>query len=235
MENNPNKKSIKEDILSTIKSGQLKMRPRWQFILKAILAILGTVIVFLTILYLASFIIFVLRQTGVLFVPVFGMEGWFAFFAHLPFFLIFLLVIFIVVLELLVRHYAFAYRRPLLYSAIGIFVLAAAGALILVNSPFHGGMSKYAENNRETFFGKLYSEYGQQKFKDIHRGIIIDMMNNGFTMQNRRQEVLTIVISRRTRLPLGADFSAGDIVVVFGPREGNLVQAFGIQEINDNE
>lgn len=231
MENNEKQKLIKESILSTIKSGQLKMRPRWHFIFKAILAVLGAIILFLTVLYLASFIIFMLRQTGVLFVPAFGWQGWFAFFIHLPIFLICFLIIFIVVLELLVRHYAFAYRRPLLYSAIGIFVLAGLGALALANSSFHGGVSKYADNNKETFVGKFYVEYGRQRFTDVHRGIIIEMISNGFMMRNRREEVLTIVVSRRTRLPFGADFSNGDIVVVFGPRNGNLVQAFGIQEI----
>jgi hypothetical protein len=231
MENNEKQKTIEENILATIKSGQLKMRPRWHFALKAILAALGGAILALTVLYLASFIIFILRQTGVLFVPAFGWEGWFAFFTHLPVFLIFLVVIFVVVLELLVRHYAFAYRRPLLYSAIGIFVLVTLGALAIVNSSFHGGMSKYADDNKETFVGKLYVDYGRQRFQDVHRGMIVHMINNGFIMQDRREDTLTVIITCRTRLPFGADFSTGDIVVVFGPRDDGMVQAFGIQEI----
>lgn len=243
MENNKNQKSIKKSILATIKSGQVKMRPRWLFFLKAALAVLGAVILFLTVLYLASFIIFALRQTGVLFVPAFGLQGWFAFFTHLPFFLICLLMIFIAVLELLVRHYAFAYRRPLLYSALGILALVVIGGLALANTSFHGGMSKYAEKNRETFVGKFYREYGRQRFPDVHRGMIVEMVNNGFMMRSAdsfmardiREEVLTVIISRRTRLPLGADFYKGDIVVVFGPRNDNAVQAFGIQKACDIE
>ncbi|MBU4580419.1 hypothetical protein KKB43_05385 [Patescibacteria group bacterium] len=231
MENNKNQKSIKESILSVIKSGQVKMTPRWHFALKASLAAFGVIILVLTVLYLASFIIFVLRQTGVLFVPAFGLQGWFAFFTNLPIFLIGLLIVFIIVLELLVRHYAFAYRRQLLYSAVGIFILVFAGVMVIENTSFHGGMSKYAEKNRETYVGKFYSEYGRQRFIDVHRGQITTMNNNGFMMRNRREEILTIVVSRRTRLPLGADFSRGDIVVVFGSRDSNLVQAFGIQEI----
>ncbi|MBU4141685.1 hypothetical protein KKE99_02325, partial [Patescibacteria group bacterium] len=94
MENNKNQKSIKESILSVIKSGQVKMRPRWHFVLKTALAAFGVIILVLTVLYLASFIIFVLRQTGVLFVPAFGLQGWFAFFTNLPIFLIGLLIVF---------------------------------------------------------------------------------------------------------------------------------------------
>lgn len=231
MENNEKKKTIEESILAIIKCGRLKMRPRWHFVLKATLAALGGIILALTVLYLASFIIFALRQTGVLFVPVFGWQGWYAFFTHLPIFLITLLIIFIIVLELLVRHYAFVYRRPIFYSVLGISILVFAGALAVANSPFHGGVSKYADDNKDTIIGKFYGDYGRQRFADVQRGIIKETINNGFLMINRRDEVLTIIVTRRTRLPLGADFANGDIVVVFGPRNNDMVQAVGIQEV----
>lgn len=230
MENKNEQKTIKESILATIKSGQVKMRPRWHFILKAILAILGAIIIFLTVLYLASFIIFILRQTGVLFMPAFGMEGWFAFFSHLPVFLIILLAVFIIVLELLVRHYAFAYRRPLFYSALGIFTLIVVGGLAVANTSLHGDLSKRAEKDNEFLAGKLYREYEAQIFRDVHRGRIMQITQRGFLMNNQRKEALTITVTRKTRLPLGSDFYLGDIVVVFGPRDGDEVQAFGIQK-----
>lgn len=232
MENNEQTKTIKEHILATIESGQVKMRPRWHFALKAMLAALGGIILGLTVLYLASFIIFILRQTGVLFVPAFGWEGWFAFFTHLPIFLIILVIVFIIGLELLVRHCAFAYRRPLLYSAFGIFVLVIFGALAVVNSHLHGNLAKYANDNKDTFVGRFYVDYSQQRFPDVHRGMIIEMTNNGFVMRDPGEESLTVFISRRTRLPFGADFSDGDIVVVFGSRDDGSVQAFGVQEID---
>lgn len=231
MENNENQKSVKENILATIKSGQVKMRPRWHFVLKAFLAAFGAIILLLSILYLASFIIFALRQTGVLFMPAFGFEGWYAFFTHLPAFLLLFLVIFIIILELLVRRYSFTYRRPLLYSALGIFVLVIAGALAVENSSLHRGISKYAENNEETLTGKFYHEFEQQNFRDVHRGMVVEMINSGFMMSDRRKEILTIIVTPRTRLPYGADFSQGDFVVVFGDRDNGIIRALGIQEV----
>lgn len=233
MENNAEQKTIKDNILSTIKSGEVKMRPKWHFFLKAALAILGAIILFLFVLYLASFIIFILRQTGVLFMPAFGIEGWFAFFRHLPIFLISLLIIFVIVLELLVRHYAFAYRRPLLYSALGIFILITIGGLAVANTSFHGVLSKSAEEDEESITGKFYREYGQQVFRDVHRGQIMRVTQKGFLINNQRKEALTVIITRRTRLPMGSDFYLGDIVVVFGDRNGDQVQAFGIQKACD--
>lgn len=233
MENNENQKSIKESILDTIKSGHVEMRPKWHFVLKAALAALGAVIILLTIFYLASFIIFVLRQTGVLFVPAFGLPGWFAFFTHLPIFLIFLLIIFLIVLELLVRHYAFAYRRPLLYSALGILILITIGGIVLANTSLHRDLSRGAKKNQGSFAGGFYRQFDQQNFRDVHRGAIIEFIGNGFEIKNRREETLMIIVTPQTRLPYGADFSIGDIVVVFGDRDGDIVRAFGIQEVGE--
>jgi len=75
MTEDANNNSIKADVLKAIKDGQVKMRPKWQFITKAALLIVGVVLVALTILYLVSFIVFVLRQTGLLFVPGFGPQS----------------------------------------------------------------------------------------------------------------------------------------------------------------
>jgi hypothetical protein len=114
---------------------------------------------------------------------------------------------------------------------LGISILVFAGALAVANSSLHGGLSKYADRNKDTFVGRFYGDYGRQRFIDVHRGIITNTISNGFLMINRRDETLTIIINRRTRLPFGADFSVGDMAVVFGHRDGNVVQAFGIQEV----
>lgn len=209
------------------------MRPKWHFVFKAFLAAIGVIILLLALLYLASFILFILRQTGVLFVLVFGSPGWHAFFVSLPWLLIFLLFVFIVILEILVRRYSFAYRQPLLYSAIGIVIFVLIGGYIVAVTPLHGRLFMEAERNKLPFVGQFYREYGQQRFRDIHRGIITEIIQNGFVIKNRRGEMLTVMITRRTRLPLGADFSEGDLVIVFGNRDDDTVKAFGVQEVDE--
>ena len=66
------KDSIKEGVLKAIADGQVKMHPKWQFVTKTVLLIVGAVLLALTILYLVSFIVFVLRRTDIWFVPGFG-------------------------------------------------------------------------------------------------------------------------------------------------------------------
>ncbi len=225
------KNSIKERIFGEIKKGQIKMRPKWRFALEASLILAGGVIILLALLYLASFAIFVLRETGVLFVPVFGFGGWQAFFLSLPWILIFFILIFAGALEILIRRYSFVYRRPLIYSALGIIFVVAAGGIFVANTSLHEGLSGCADKNSLPLMGQVYHEYANRRFQNIHRGRILNIVRNNLIIRNRQSEQLRIIITPRTRLPWGADFSEGDTVIVFGNRADNTVTALGIQEI----
>ena len=74
--------------LEKITSGEIKMRPKTYFVLKAILIVLGIVFAVCFSLYIISFILFSLRSTGVLYLPGFGFPGIKAFFVMLPWILI---------------------------------------------------------------------------------------------------------------------------------------------------
>ena len=77
MTNDPN--DIKNKILAAIQSGEVKQHSHRYFIWRGILIGTGIGLVLCLVLYLASFILFIMRQTGVWFVPAFGFRGWFAF------------------------------------------------------------------------------------------------------------------------------------------------------------
>ena len=229
-------KSVKTEILEAIKRGNVKMRPKWFFLLQSGLAIAGGALVGLTLLYLTSLIIFILRRNGVWFVPVFGPLGWFAFLISLPWLLIVLVLVFVLILEILVRHFSFAYRRPLLYSALGIVVLVVGGGFIVAATGFHRQFGRYADQHRLPFAGNFYRGAGHDHFSDIHRGVVDATTTDGFTMimPGMPAGVIRIIITPRTRLPYGMDFDLGDSVVVFGVGSTNTIQAFGIQEIMDD-
>ena len=61
------------------------------------------------------------------------------------------------------------------------------------------------------------------------------MTAQGFILQTRRGETLTVVVAPETRLPDNAHFSAGDSVVVFGAQQDNMltVHAKGIKKVEE--
>jgi len=227
-----NSKPIKEKLLEVIRRGGTTMRPRWHFVLRAMLLALGVALAAFALLYLVSFTVFSLHETGAWFVPVFGPGGWFALFRSLPWVLIALSVVFVIVLELLVRHYSFAYRAPLLYSILGIVLLAAIGGGVA--APFHRGPFRSARGGQLPFAGPLYQHFGLQRIQDIHHGTIVASLPNGFVMESVRGGTSTVIITPQTRLPFGSAFDPGDLVVVFGGEMGGgTIQALGVREVEE--
>lgn len=221
-------KSIKDKILEAAKNGQIKMRPRWHFALKAALAVTGSIILLVTLLYLVSLISFMMHHTGTWFVPIFGFKGFYALFLSLPWFLIILSIIFAAILETLVQRYSFAYRRPLFYSLLGILLIAVVGGFIVSRTPLHPNLFRYSQAHDFPVAGGFYRGIEQRRPPNIHKGNITDFVQSGFVIKNFRGDSLIIIITPRTRLPYGADFNIGDSVVVFGERAGMAVQAFGV-------
>ncbi|MBI4090488.1 MAG: hypothetical protein HY422_00520 [Candidatus Komeilibacteria bacterium] len=223
--------TLRSVILDEIKKGQLRMRPKWHFVLRNSLLITGGVILFLVLLYLVSFVAFVLRQNGVWFVPIFGLRGWLAFMISLPWLLIGLSLVFMVILELLVRHCAFAYHRPLLYSLLGIMLVVLAGSFLVNQTTLHLQLAQFSEKHPLLLTGPFYRGFGHERFRDIHPGLITGTTTNGIVIQTERGETLYIGITPHTRLPLGMDFTVGDVIVVFGDRDDDLIEAYGIRRV----
>ncbi len=222
---------IKEKILGAVHDGQVKMRPRWKFILRG--ALIGFIAfgIFLALFYLASFIVFVTRRTGVWFVPEFGLMGWLAFMTNLPWLLIACAVFFGVILAVLLKRYEFTYRQPLIYSALAIVGVVSIGGAIILATPLHHWLAMHADSDDIPVAGPFYRAYGGPKIHNIHPGVIVQMEATGFNLKNRRGEVLNIVVTPNTRLPLGDGFTVNDWVVVFGERDDHTVTAVGVRKV----
>ncbi len=219
-------------LLESIRKGELKMRPKWHFVLKTVLILLGAIILLLSILYLVSLIIFGLRETGVIFTPGFGMKGTILFFRSLPWVLIILVGVFLIILEILVRKYSFAYKTPLLYSAFVIVLGALMGGWIIARTPLHWVVIHRAPEFNIPLVGPMYRDIRYPAFKEIHTGKIVFITPRGFDMQNPRDEMIVVVMNPETRVMKRMELHVGDNVMVIGPRIGNTIDAFAVRNIS---
>ena len=226
--------NLEKDVMDAIRKGRVKMRPKWRFLLSSALGALGALILLLTLLYIMSFAIFTLRQSGALFVPVFGMRGLFAFFGAIPLVLLTLLLIFVIILEILVRRYSFGYRRPLLVSVLAILAIVSVGGYALERTRVQNTLFREAHGpgGLPSPIGQMYR--GPMHVPDIYRGTIVSIMSGGFLLSDENGAgTTTVLVDPQTRLPLGADFTPGEEVVVFGEGASGTVHALGIREIED--
>lgn len=226
---------LKDAVLDTIRTERVTMRPRWYFVLRTALFATGTVVVMLALLYLASFIIYTSRVSGIWFVPAFGFPGWREFLFSLPWILIVISLLFMAILEMLVKHFAFAWRQPLFYSALGIIALAGIGSYIVILTPFHRAMFLQSRQHRWPIVEPFYRAYGMRGLQNIHPGNVSAVTDTGFRMVSRRGEVLTIIVDTKTRFPYGTGVAPGDAVVVFGMIDDDVIHALGVRPISDDE
>jgi hypothetical protein len=223
--------SIKEEVLNAIERGRARMRPRWHFILGGVLMAISAILVLCITLYVVSFIIFTLKQTGAWFGPAFGARGWLALLFALPWIPILCALLLIATLEILVRRYEFAYQKPLLYSVLVIVsVVAVSGGFV---APLHRAPFRAARENRLPVGGALYRGFGMQRFGDMHRGTVVDMTGNTFIIKDNRGTTSTVIILPETRLPFGLNVKSGDTVIVVGIEKSGIIRAFGLREIEE--
>lgn len=228
------KKSIKKLVLEKIESGKTAMKPKWHFALKAVLAGTGIFIFFLLSLFVFSFIVFALHKSGAWFVPAFGSRGIGGLFSAIPWVLVGAGIIFIVVLEVLARKYAFAYRKPLLYSVVGIVVLVISGGLAVSATRMHDSFSRFVMEKDIPFAGPIYKEFHMKRFPDVHPGIVREIKESGFLLENELGGIYDVFVTRATRFPFGSEIEGGDSVVVMGERKENVIRAFGVRRVDED-
>jgi hypothetical protein len=221
--------SLKEQILQQISDGQTKMRPRSYFIVRGTLLAVGTVVMTLTLLYTISLIVFVTQLNGASELPAFGLQGIAPFIFSLPWILIGACLIAMVILELLVHHYAFAYRKPLVYSLIGVFVVTILGSMVVARFRLHEQLFEFAQEERLPLAGPFYRDYDRHRPHNIYPGIIATLNENGFNLITRQAETFTIIVNEQTAVPAGWIWHQGDMVVVLGSGDDQEITALGIR------
>jgi glucan phosphoethanolaminetransferase (alkaline phosphatase superfamily) len=231
MNQEQNQGSIKQSLLEKIKKGEFKMLPRSRFILKAVLIITGIIIVFGAALYIISFMLFIFRKSPLQFLPEFGFGGLRMLFGVFPWTLIIIALVFIVILEILVKRYSFAYRNPLLYSALAVIILVLVVGFIIGQTPLHRRMFQEVRAGRLSFARPFYRNLDLRKPENVFHGTVLETSENSFTLETPEGKVLTVEIVPETMFPREKEVKKGDYVMVIGKIKENIIEAGGIRKL----
>lgn len=232
-------KDIRSQVLARIAEEKVSMRPRWQFVVHAALVALGAVLLVLTLIYLASLVVFFLRESGLWFAPVFGVRGWFDMLRSLPPILILLVVACSLILEYLVRLSTFGYRRPVMVTLGGIVLLVIIGGVAVGFTPFHHQLERLGAPPDESLEHAPLGFWYHGALRppppgDVFRGVVVIHDGDRIVIQSAEVGTTTLLIDKKTRLPYGEDFAPGDMVLAIGDETASgTVHAFGIRTVDD--
>lgn len=224
------KGNIEKNVMSAIKSGKVFMRSRAHFLLKSAGAVLGVLFILGALLYVVSFILFMLRVNGVLAFPSFGLPGLLVLFSSLPWLLILLALVLIAILEVLSKKFSFVYRQPVLYSLVAIVALVGGIGILVDKTPFHVQTASFLERHQFPGGRFLYEQVGAVRFRQAGAGIVVEIGDDGFVIEDPRGNRIVVATSSETRFPGEDQIDIDDRVVILGRRnlETDIIEALGI-------
>ena len=228
--------NIQDKILKKIKEGHVHMRPRFYFVSRFIITIIVAVLSLIVSVFVISFIFFSIQESGEQFLLGFGGKGIITFFSLFPWTLLVLDIVFLFLLEWLIRGFKFVYRMSFLSIFIIIFVISTILGIFFNLSPVHGIFLDKADKGELPIIGEIYeSIHDSHADKGVFRGTIIDLYDNTIVIQHndkdRDDDDGTQIVILPPRYP---QIKIGDTVYVFGNFVNGVIEAQGI-EINSRK
>lgn len=229
----PNNKSTSEKLLDKIKKGELKKHSKYYFVFRTFLWGLGAFLILIFSIFLGSFIVFSLRASGALFLPLFGFPGMRIFLFSFPWLLILIVVFLVLLIEGLVKKFPLIYRKPLLYSILGILIVVLVGSFVLDKSRLHVRFLERAQDYRLPLVGSVYRGQGMKQIKNTYIGRVTETTTDGFYIIMNESQKIKVLISKQTKFIPHKDIGIEDVVLIFGEKKEEGIVALGIKKIEN--
>ncbi len=218
---------FKQQLIDKIKEGDLEMKPRWHFVVQTAFFLAGIILSALIVVYLLSFITFVLQQNGAWFAPGYGWQGLMLFLLASPWIIIGFSFLFLGLLVILAHRYSFCYERPFLYTLLGVCSIALMGAYLAERAEFHPRMHVFLNQNNVPGLAPMYKK-AETRPAAIAAGTISSFTENGFMLKTESDEMIRIVFKQNTKLAPEWK-NEGINIMVFGNRASNTIIAIGVR------
>ncbi len=228
-----NKKSIKDKIISKINNEEIKMKPKSYFIMRTVFFIGLVLSLFLLVFFLGSLIIFVLKVNNLFILPGFGFHGIRIIINSFPWYLLFLLVFLIILIEIIGKNFYLVYKKPLIYSLLIIVIIIVSGIFFLDNLSLHKSL---ARRNNLPIMRNMYQRLSNLDLDDYYLGKVLYKNNNQWTVELEQGEIVDIIINQRIKgFRFLDEIKENDIIIIVGDKQNNIIDVSGIKKINNSK
>ncbi len=233
MKKENNKNLISKKIISKIKKGEVKMKPRFYFLIKSLLVIGILFLFFLFVIFFVSLIIFVFQKNNFFVLLGMGNFGLRAFILHFPWYLLLIAFILIIVIETVSKKFKFIYRKPLIYSFLFIIIFTFIGSIFVNNVSLHKYLLKMAEEDRLPIGGRMYRNIGDIEMENIYFGKLLEKKEDYWIMEFDDGEIVKLEITEKTRgHRFFPEIEMGSDVVVIGEKDNSVVNVLRFKKMN---
>lgn len=227
--------SLGDNLRQKIEKEKIKMKPKSYFITQAILGILGTIIIFIILIFSVSFIHFDLHRKGLLYLFKFGWLGSTVLFNQLPWLFIFIILILIILLIIIAEHFAIAYHHSLLTGFLFTIVIIGIVTIIIINLNLHPLFSKFSLEKEIPLAKILYHCSKLELTQKVKIGIVSAATKKDFNLTEISGKTWQVIILPTTRILTDEGIEEEDEVLVWGKSSDSTVKAKGVMEFDPEE
>jgi hypothetical protein len=212
-------------VLKKIETHELTMRPKIYFIFKMIALFVLTALVLVLSAYICSFILFTIRQSSSAALLGFGPRGFALFLQLFPWGLFILDIIFIFILGLLLKHFSFGYRNPVLYISLILLIIVISLATLIDYNRFDDFFLQQARDNHIPVIGSFYDQGRRPPSPEtgVCRCVVLGIQGNVLTMREDSPFGSTTVIAIVPQNIATSSLRVGEKLFLLGAfRNGNI-------------
>jgi len=234
MQNEPD---IKAKVLAKIGRGDVHKRSHAYFVMQVVVVAVLLACALALSVFVLSFAIFSVHESGEQFLLGFGQRGVLTFFALFPWASAVADIALFVLVEWLIRRFKFGYRIPILRALLGILVFAAIGGIMVNLTPLHATLLRMAEQNELPVLGEWYeSIHASHSDYGVFRGTINSIQEGRFVISHDDNDHDADDGTWTVIPPAGFDMATvatGERIYVAGtPVQPGIIQAYGIQQLS---
>ncbi len=225
--------NIENDVLKKIECGEVKMKPKSYFIVKAGILVFITFLTFVATTILVSFLIFSLNYRGDLFLLSFGMKGIYKFILVFPWYLLLINAFLLIFLDYLIRRFRFGYNSPLVYLFLATLVFVTLFSFLINFTSFHLRLSNFLESRKIPFAGVFYNDL-HVKYEDrgAIKGIVSLVTDDYIILRAFEGENNEIKIFAPKNTKFSSFIVVGDEVYVAGETaSGTEIVSYGVKKV----
>jgi hypothetical protein len=212
---------LKTKILHIVSKENIKMIPKWKFVLYSGLGILGIIFAFLLAVFTGSLILFVLSKYGFLDMSFFEFIGTLHALKAIPTLLLIFTVLLLILIEVISRSYTLSFRRPLGITLLAITSVTVVISFLISKTDMHETIRDYAKSHRFDMMSKAYDrprDFRREDGVTVVRGLVIQTSTTSATVKLFNGDVFLV-----EGTTTGKGFNkpeVGSDVIVFGTFNG---------------
>ncbi len=175
--------NLKKNILDKINKGELKMKPKVYFTVKAIFVLIVIIVAIISMSFLISFAVFSIKESSRLFLLGFGSIGVWTFLTTFPWFLLIIEIVSLFLVDILLTHFKFAYKTPFIYLIIITSIFVVFVSVFISATPIHETLYQEVIEQRLPALKTMYINIKRPPNKrGVFRGVVTSIDDDMFTI-----------------------------------------------------